>query len=112
MRNRGTQAFWAMHVEAMKWSGMVVREYAAALRLSPMRCANGAPRAQSRPARRFFSDEQKLAIAMESELPGPTVSGVARKHAIVTGLLFRGRVRSPWHKRNARSLCPSPLPMT
>jgi hypothetical protein len=23
VRNRGTQAFWAMHVEAMNWSGMV-----------------------------------------------------------------------------------------
>lgn len=35
VRNRGTQAFWAMHVEALNWSGMGVREYAAALRLSP-----------------------------------------------------------------------------
>jgi len=35
VRNRGTQAFWAMHVEAMNWSGMSVREYAAVLRLSP-----------------------------------------------------------------------------
>ncbi|WP_247457073.1 hypothetical protein [Bradyrhizobium sp. 2] len=35
MRNRAVQAFWAMHVEAMNWSGMGVREYAAALSLSP-----------------------------------------------------------------------------
>ncbi|MET4801091.1 hypothetical protein [Bradyrhizobium sp. LB11.1] len=35
VRNRGTQVFWAMHVEAMNWSGMGVREYAAALRRSP-----------------------------------------------------------------------------
>lgn len=34
-RNRGLRAFWAMHVEAMNWSGMGVREYAAALQLSP-----------------------------------------------------------------------------
>jgi transposase-like protein len=34
-RNRALQAFWAMHVEAMSWSGMSVREYAAALHLSP-----------------------------------------------------------------------------
>jgi hypothetical protein len=33
--NRATQAFWAMHVEAMNWSGMGVREYAAGLQLSP-----------------------------------------------------------------------------
>ncbi len=31
MRNRAVQAFWAMHVEAMNWSEMGVREYAAAL---------------------------------------------------------------------------------
>jgi len=35
MRSRGIQAFWAMHVEAMNWSGMSVREYAAAQSLLP-----------------------------------------------------------------------------
>jgi hypothetical protein len=35
VRNRAMQAFWAMHVEAMNWSGMGAREYAAALSLSP-----------------------------------------------------------------------------
>jgi len=34
-RSRALQAFWAMHVEAMNWSGMGVREYASGLRLSP-----------------------------------------------------------------------------
>jgi hypothetical protein len=35
-RSRAVQAFWAMHVEAMNWSGMSVRDYdAAALLLSP-----------------------------------------------------------------------------
>ncbi len=34
-RSRAVQAFWAMHVEAMNWSGMSVREYAAGLCLSP-----------------------------------------------------------------------------
>jgi transposase-like protein len=33
-RNRAVQAYWAMHVEALNWSGMTVREYAKALRLS------------------------------------------------------------------------------
>jgi len=32
---RAVQAFWALHVEAMSWSGMSVRDYAAGLRLSP-----------------------------------------------------------------------------
>jgi hypothetical protein len=35
VRNRGMQAFWEMHVETMNWSGMGVREYAAAMSLSP-----------------------------------------------------------------------------
>jgi transposase-like protein len=136
VRNRAMQAFWAMHVEAMNWSGMGVREYAAALSLSPYAlrtwrdrlddgeveidwrahlhpsarpvastsakestskssltdASNDAPTTPATPARRFFSDEQKFAIVMETEQPGATVSGVARKHGIVTGLLFRWRV--------------------
>lgn len=44
------------------------------------------------PAHRFFSDEQKRAIAMESDLPGVSVSQVAQAR-IVTGLLFRWRVQ-------------------
>ncbi|WP_291696211.1 hypothetical protein [Bradyrhizobium sp.] len=35
VRNRATQAFWAMHVEAMNWGGMGIRAYAAAMQLSP-----------------------------------------------------------------------------
>jgi hypothetical protein len=31
VRNRSTQTFWSMLVEAMNWGGMGVREYAAAL---------------------------------------------------------------------------------
>lgn len=34
-RNQAAQAFWAMHVEALNWSGLSIREYANALRLSP-----------------------------------------------------------------------------
>ncbi|MGX7877345.1 IS66 family insertion sequence element accessory protein TnpA [Mesorhizobium sp. ORM6] len=30
MRSRAVQAFWAMHVEVMNWSGVGVREYADA----------------------------------------------------------------------------------
>jgi hypothetical protein len=35
MRSRAIQAFWAMHVEALNWSGMSTDEYANALLLSP-----------------------------------------------------------------------------
>src|SRR6516164_2151440 len=34
-RSRAVQAFWAMHVEALNWSGMSIRDYATPLRLSP-----------------------------------------------------------------------------
>lgn len=34
-RNQAVQAYWAMHVEALNWSGLTIREYAKALRLSP-----------------------------------------------------------------------------
>ncbi len=137
VRSRAVQAFWAMHVEAMNWSGMGVREYAAALNLSPYSLrkwrdrledgeveidwrahlhpsarpvvstsANGTraesrltgsskddPEASRQPVRRFFSDDEKRAIALESDQPGVSVSQVARKHGIVTGMLFRWRVQ-------------------
>ncbi|PYE85187.1 IS66 family insertion sequence element accessory protein TnpA [Phyllobacterium leguminum] len=136
-RGKALQAFWAMHVEAMNWSGMGVREYAASLQLSPTSLrkwrdrledseeevdwrahlhpsarpvvstsANGmAPKScwtdarkddpplPRQPVRRFFSDEEKHAIALESDQPGVSVSAVARKHGIVTGMLFRWRVQ-------------------
>lgn len=133
-RSRAVQAFWAMHLEALNWSGMSLRQYASALNLSrhamqtwrrrhedgeleidwrtqlhPSACPRVSTNASTnastnvdeialtarvkrRAARRFFSDEQKLAIAQESDQPGARVSDIARKHGIVTGLLFRWRV--------------------
>jgi len=138
-RSRAVQAFWAMHVEAMNWSGMSVREYAAGLQLSPTSLrkwrdrlddgtveidwrahlhpsarpkistgANGSakdgsiknilttvPTADLSPSdrkpRRAFTDEEKLAIVLETEKPDATVSQVARDHGIVTSMLFRWR---------------------
>jgi transposase-like protein len=153
MRNRAVQAFWAMHVEAMNWSGMSVREYAAALRLSPTSLrkwrdrlddgevdvdwrahlhpsarpvagtsANRTPPETGRtapssddpspprqPLRRFFTDDQKRAIALESDQPGVSVSQVARKHGIVTGLLFRWRVQIGVAQKKRAKLAPVAL---
>ena len=125
-----------MHVEALNWSGMGVREYAAALNLSPTSlrkwrdwlddreeeidwrahlhpsarpvvrssakdavledrltaARKDDPPPPRQPVRRFFSDEQKHAIALESDKPGTSVSSVARKHGLVNGMLFRWRV--------------------
>jgi len=151
---RAVQAFWAMHVEAMNWSGMGVRDYAAALHLSPYSLrrwcglfehgvveidwrahlhpsarpvagtsANGTtpengltapsksdPAPLRQPARRFFSDEEKRAIALESDQPGVSVSAVARKHGIVTGMLFRWRVQFGVAQRKRAKLASVTLP--
>ena len=187
-RNHALQAFWAMHVEAMNWSGMGVREYAAGLHLSPTSlriwrdrldegeveidwrvhlhpsarpvvgtrafpffsesrkcsislflrnsgrktathfCWNCSSAKKSRPessltgqpkddpepprspVRRFFSDEQKHAIALESDQPGVSVSAVARKHGIVTGMLFRWRVQFGVTQKKRAKLAPVVLP--
>ena len=153
VRNRALQAYWAMHVEAMNWSGMSVREYAAALHLSPTSLrkwrdrlddgkvdidwrahlhpsarpvagtsANRAPPETGLTAppsgdpgsprqilRRFFTDEQKRAIALESDQPRVSVSQVARKHGIVTGLLFRWRVQFGVAQRKRAKLAPVAL---
>ena len=153
-RNRALQAFWAMHGEAMNWSGMGVREYAAPLQLSSYAlrkwrdrleeveeeidwrahlhpsarpvvstsarelpqesgltdAQKDVPSAPLRPNRRFFGDEQKLAIALETERPGVSVSAVARKHGIVTGLLFRWRSQFGFAQKKRARLAPIALP--
>ncbi|HUO99546.1 MAG TPA: transposase, partial [Rhizomicrobium sp.] len=135
MRSRASGAFWAMHVEALRWSGMHLNTYAKALRLSPYSLrkwrdllesgeqmedwraglhpsarANlstsarpgaketsvetgltDAPTAVAKPTRRCFSADEKRAIVLETECPGATVSSIARKHDLVTSVLFRWR---------------------
>ncbi|MFS8036708.1 IS66 family insertion sequence element accessory protein TnpA [Xanthobacter sp. AM11] len=152
-RNRALQAFWAMHVEAMNWSGMGMREYAAALNLSPTSLrkwrdrldegeveidwrahlhpsarpvvgtsaskkpadglltapSKGESEAPRQPIRRVFSDEEKRAIALESDQAGVSVSSVARKHGIVTGLLFRLRVQFGVAQKKRAKLAPVAL---
>ncbi len=149
-RNQVAQCFWAMHVEALNWSGLSVRVYAKAMRLSPwtlgrwrdliaseevvinwrgqlhpsarpqistnistsassaasdyvLTDANeGAPRLH----RRSFTDEEKLGIVMETLRPGATVSKVARKHRIVTSMLFRWRVQFGFAGDDSAKLMP------
>ncbi|AWC22465.1 IS2 repressor TnpA [Aminobacter sp. MSH1] len=154
VRNRALQAFWAMHVEAKNWSGVGVREYAAALHLSPYAlrrwrdrlddgevvidwrahlhpsvrpavstsanetrpeggltdAATDGPTPPRQPARRFFSDAEKRAIALESDQPGVSVSAVARKHGIVTEMLFRWRVQFDVAQRKRAKLASVALP--
>lgn len=138
-RSIAVQAFWAMHVEALNWSGLTVTHYAAALKISAyslrrwrdvfeaeemsvdwrarlhpsalprastrtssaakefgvenrLTDAPNANRAQGeRTSRRTFTAEQKLAIVLECERPGATVSAVARAYQLATSALFRWR---------------------
>ena len=140
-RNQAVQAFWAMHVETLNWSGMTVRQYAAAAKLSKHslrrwrdlidsgevaidwrarlhpsarpKISSGVssaakdlsveteltepptagPQYDRRSNRRSFSDEQKLAIVMESEAPGVSVAAVCRRHDISTSMVFRWRIQ-------------------
>jgi transposase-like protein len=138
-RLRAKKAFWAMHMEAWQWSGMHLRDYAKAFRLSlhnmrkwrtlmeagelstdwrgmlhpsavPPLSTKVSPRTKEReraqaltaaieadagPAkrapRRNFTTEQKVAILLEAERDGESVSSVGRKHGIATSVLFRWR---------------------
>lgn len=147
-RSRAVQAFWAMHVEALTWSGLSFANYASALRLSEKslkrwraRLETGAVeidwRARLHPSalpslssaastsandssatndltdtstsqvdgrsnRRWFSDADKLAIVLESERPGVTISAVAKSHDLATSALFRWRAQFGYGKGQAR----------
>ncbi|MPZ40587.1 MAG: transposase [Rhizobiales bacterium] len=154
MRSRAVQAFWAMHVEAMNWSGMSVRDYAAGLQLSPTSlkkwrdrlddgeveidwraflhpsarpqistgakasakdgatespltaAPNDDPPTLEKQNRRSFSAEEKLTIVLETERPRETVSSVARRHGIVTSMLFRWRAELGFGKGKRAKLAP------
>lgn len=153
-RSRAVQAFWAMHVEAMNWSGMGVREYATGLQLSPYslrkwrdrlndgeveidwraflhpsarpQISTGAssaakeqapeegltgapgvdPSPDERSNRRSFTDEDRLAIVMETEQPGVSVAEVCRRHGIVTSMVFRWRVQFGFAQKKRAKLAP------
>jgi Transposase len=140
-RSIAVQAFWAMHVEAMTWSGLTATHYAAAHRVSAVSlrrwrdilesgevevdwrarlhpsarakissdvssaAKDGAakvvltdvakcdPLRDRRSNRRSFTDEEKLAIVLETEQPGVSVAAVCRHHDIATSMVFRWRIQ-------------------
>jgi transposase-like protein len=54
--------------------------------------------------RRSFTNEQKLAIVMESEEPSVSAAAVCRRHEIATSMLFRWRAQFGL-SRTTRSRC-------
>ncbi|MGC2779904.1 MAG: transposase [Bradyrhizobium sp.] len=61
-----------------------------------------APR-DGRANRRRFTDEEKLAIVRESDVPGTSAAELCRRHSIVTSMLFRWRVQFGFGKRSKAS---------
>ncbi|MFH0303356.1 transposase [Bradyrhizobium sp. 31Argb] len=57
------------------------------------------PPSDGRANRRRFSNEEKLTIVTESELPGATAAEICRRHGIVTSMLFRWRVQFGFSKQ-------------
>ena len=150
--NKAVQAFWAMHVEALNWSGLTAKDYANAHHISiyslrtwrarldaaplqvdwrarlhpsvlPTVSTNVSdsakepqvenilttepaldPSPPGRKQRRSFTDAEKLAIVMETEQPGATVSQVSRTHRIVTSVLFRWRAELGFGRGKAANL--------
>ena len=49
------------------------------------------------PARRTFSDEEKLRIVQETFAPGASVSVISRRYDVNANLIFRWRRRFEWH---------------
>jgi Transposase len=54
--------------------------------------------------RRSFTAEEKLTIVLETERAGETVSSVARRHGIVTSVVFRWRAELGFGKNNSARL--------
>ena len=151
-RSIAVQAFWAMHVEAMTWSGMVAAHYAAAHRISVIslrrwrdllesgevevdwrarlhpsaraKISSGVssaakkepletiltdapksdPPGDRRVNRRSFTDEEKLAIVMETEQAEVSVAAICRRHDIATSMVFRWRVDLGFGKTKSAKL--------
>jgi hypothetical protein len=76
--NPTKRAWWQVHVEAQPQSGMTAAIEEAA-----------EPREKL--TRRRFTIEQKIAILLEVEQPGETMSSISRAHGLSTSLLFRWR---------------------
>src|SRR5262252_6283025 len=121
-RNKAVQAFWAMHVEALNWSGVSAKDYAAAHHISvyslrtwrarldadPLEVdwrarlhpsvratisSDASSAAKEQLAENSLTDAEKLAIVMEAEQPGVSAAAVCRRHNIATSMIFRWRVQ-------------------
>jgi len=68
------------------------------------------PPHDGRSNRRSFTDEEKLAVVLESEQPGMSVAEVCRRHRIVTSMVFRWRVQFGFTGKKAAKLATVTFP--
>lgn len=64
------------------------------------------PPQDERSNRRSFTDEDKLAIVMETEQPGVSAAEVCCRHGIVTSMVFRWRVQFGFAQKKRAKLAP------
>ena len=62
------------------------------------------PSYDRRSNRRSFTDEEKLAIVLESEAPGVSAAAICRRHDISTSMVFRWRVQFGFGKEKPAKL--------
>ena len=62
------------------------------------------PPHNGRSNRRSFTDDEKLAVVLESEQPGVSVAEICRRHSIVTSIVPAGASSSALPARSQRSL--------
>ena len=100
VRNRVSQAFWAMHAEAINWSAMGVRAYAGSMQLSPHLLRKWRDRL----------DAGEVAIDWRAHLhPSVRPAVSTRKRQCANGLLARHSrrfdvIEEPYGDRNAWEL--------
>jgi transposase-like protein len=71
---------------------------------------NADPPCDGRSHRRHFTSEEKLAIVLECERPGASVSAVARAHQLATSALFRWRAEFGYGRKEKIKLSAWELP--
>ena len=109
-RNKAVQAFWAMHVEALNWSGMSVRDYATAPLFSPWslhkwcdRLADGEVEIEWR-AHLHPSARPRISTSANDSAKGAPVENILTPPSVSAPSPPAGKLGTAWQmRRSARS---------
>src|SRR5882672_12665763 len=107
-REREVEIDWRAHLHPSACPQTSTGASSAAKDCSPENGLAAAREADSphdrRSNRRSFTNEEKLAVVLESEQPGMSVAEVCRRHRIVTSMVFRWRVQFGFTGKKAAKL--------